>query len=276
MAYDDSDDAGVTQMTVRIPPALHAQLTKRKESTGEPLNKMVVDAVAQLIDRPDLALRESAPAVPPAIAVDAIREGPAQIGALKGIGKRLIDGGQVAHGAIIYAAAARLVGQGRGGRAAEARELTRTGVLADQLGQKEVATALFEEAVRADDSELEASSRLGQQLHHQAQRSGDIEGFRRAATLLEKPAEVDDIALLFWAWCEIYVGQSDEDTARAKRGLENLERAMKKWAYRASDTREQTKWMRQLERLDDVPGGTQLKLDLLAFAKANSRWELNG
>jgi len=51
---------------------------------------------------------------------------------------------------------------------------------------------------------------------------------------------------------------------------------MKKWAYRNSDSRERTKWLRQLDRLDDVAGGAQLKVELREFASANSRWDPSG
>jgi len=235
--------------SVRLPPALYGGLRTRANETGTSMNSLISEAVAALLERADLS-RSTEPAdIDSRIAADAVRESDQTIGALKGIGKHLLDRGQVALAAVVFGAAARVVAE-REDESTASRELSFTAEQAQRHNYLELAASIFEESLRRDPNNLEAVNRLGQLMHHLAQRANDdIDRYRRAEELLSRVTFVDNRAKLFHGWSQLYVARNDSDRYAEEVALRDINEAMRHWAFGQHDGHERQRWMRQLQRL---------------------------
>lgn len=257
--------------SVRMPQDLYVQLERASESRGESMNKLVQQAVAELVGRADLAPLASGADVHPKIARDAVRQGPEAIGPLKGIAKWAQGRDQMALAAVCWAAAARLVTAQQGPEAGS-QELSHSAAVFAQTNLRDLTIALYEEAVALDQNNLDAINRLGQLLHHAAQADGDNpEKYRQAAALLSRVTFVDDRARLFHGWSTFFVGRSDNDTNGVGQALGEIDEAMRRWAFAARDPRERLAWERQVNRLRDA-GYPDRAAELTKFAEQHARW----
>lgn len=135
------------------------------------MNELVGRAIADMLGRPDLAPVRTAEDISSQIARDAIRSGPEAIGPLKGIARHCANVGQPALAAVLWAAAARLVlVTPEQGPEAAANEFAHTAAVMEESNHFEIAVALWQEALALDPNNLVAANRLGQRLHHLAQR----------------------------------------------------------------------------------------------------------
>jgi tetratricopeptide (TPR) repeat protein len=257
--------------SVRLPDDLYGELAALRDRTGESMNKLIGDAVAAFVDRPDLGLTSASSDINPRIAQDAVRQTTDAIGPLKGIAKHASNRGQIALASVLYAAAARLIRDKDGLETASA-ELARSAMAAEQSRYYELAVALYEEALRLNPNNLEAANRLGQRLHHLAtSRGDDIERYRRAAEHLARVTFVDNHAKLFHGWSALHVARADRDPYAEERAIAEIEEALKAWAFaqRADDRRRS--WLRQIQRL--VQAGLRSRADtLVEFANSNASW----
>lgn len=191
--------------SVRLPEALYDQLEALAGRRGESMNKLVGNAVALMVNSPDLAPSANSGDISTSIARDALRQGPEAIGPLKGIAKHASNRDQIALACVLWAAAARLVAVTAGPEAAS-QELTHSAVIAEKSNRSELSVALYEEALKLDVNNLEAANRLGQRLHHLAQQAGDdVERYRQAESHLSRVTFVDDHAKLFHGWSALHV-----------------------------------------------------------------------
>ena len=100
--------------SVRLPEALYDQLEALAGRRGESMNKLVGNAVALMVNSPDLAPSANSGDISTSIARDALRQGPEAIGPLKGIAKHASNRDQIALACVLWAAAARLAKSGYG------------------------------------------------------------------------------------------------------------------------------------------------------------------
>ena len=268
------DEPGALRnFSVRLPDDLHRELAARRDQTGESMNKLIGDAVAAFLDRPDLALTSAPSDINARIAQDAVRQTADAIGPLKGIAKHASNRGQMALASVLYAAAARLIHEKDGAETAST-ELARSAMAAEQSRYYELAVALYEEALRLNPNNLEAANRLGQRLHHLAASQGDdVERYRRAADQLSRVTFVDNHAKLFHGWSALYVARADQDPYAEERAVAEIEEALKAWAFsqRADDQRRS--WLRHVQRL--VRAGLEARAgSLVEFANSNARWRI--
>jgi tetratricopeptide (TPR) repeat protein len=270
-ASSDAQPGALRNFSVRLPADLYEELTALREQSGESMNKLIGDAVAAFVDRPDLALTSAPRDINPRIAQDAVRQSTDAIGPLKGIAKHASNRGDMALASVLYAAAARLIREKDGAETASV-ELARSAMAAEQSRYLELAVALYEEALRVNPNNLEAANRLGQRLHHLAASHGDdVERYRRAAEQLARVTFVDNHAKLFHGWSALHVARADGDRFAEERAVADIEEALKAWAFsqRADDQRRS--WLRQIQRL--VQAGLAARAEsLVEFANSNARW----
>lgn len=254
-----------------MPEDLYVQLERASVARGESMNKIVQQAVAELVGRADLSPLASGADVHPKIARDAVRQGPEAIAPLKGIAKWAQGRDQMALAAICWAAAARLVTAQQGPEAGS-QELSHSAAVFAQTNLRELTIALFEEAVGLDPNNLDAVNRLGQLLHHAAQADEDNpEKYRQAAALLSRVTFVDDRARLFHGWSTLFFWRSENDANGVGRALAEIDEAMRRWAFAARDPRERSAWERQVNRLRDA-GYADRADELTKFAEQHARW----
>ncbi|MCB0979133.1 MAG: hypothetical protein M9961_19000 [Ilumatobacteraceae bacterium] len=258
--------------SVRLPEALYDQLEALAGRRGESMNKLVGNAVALMVNSPDLAPSANSGDISTSIARDALRQGPEAIGPLKGIAKHASNRDQIALACVLWAAAARLVAVTAGPEAAS-QELTHSAVIAEKSNRSELSVALYEEALKLDVNNLEAANRLGQRLHHLAQQAGDdVERYRQAESHLSRVTFVDDHAKLFHGWSALHVARADGDKTKEERAVAEIDEALRRWAFGQRDGAERTSWLRQLQRLREAGLGAQASV-LVEFANRNARWE---
>lgn len=267
----DDGPAQRRNFSVRLPEPLYQQLEALSEHSGESMNKLVGAAVAALVQRPDLAPSAVTADINAQIARDAIRQGPEAIGPLKGIAKHASNRDQVALACVLWAAAARLVCQDAGSEPASV-ELARTAQAAEGSNHLELAVALYQEALRLDPNNLEAVNRLGQRLHHLAQRHGnDLDRYREAEQLLARVTFVDNHAKLFHGWSALHVARGQADPYMEERAAAEIQEALKSWAFGARDGIDRKGWLRQVQRLGEMGlnGPAEVLVD---FANRNAHW----
>lgn len=258
--------------SLRLPTPLYEQLQEASDTTGESMNQLIAVALARFLERPELVAASGEGDVDEGLAAAAIADGSAAIGPLKGLAKHLTNRGQPVLASVLYAAAARLIADEEGAEAGS-RELVRTGNLMERTGHTEAATALYEKAIALNPSNLEASSRLGQRLHHLAYQQGDdVEMYRRAAEHLRSAASVDNYAKLFYGWSALHVARADGSQADADSARRHIKQALERWAFGQQDPASRPRWMRQLRDLLEV-GEDDLVQDLIDFARANTHWD---
>lgn len=254
-----------------MPEDLYLQLERASEARGDSMNKLVQQAVAELVQRQDLAPLASGADVHPKIARDAVRQGPEAIAPLKGIAKWAQSRDQMALAAVCWSSAARLVTAQQGPEAGS-QELSHSAAVLAQTNFRELTIALYEEAVRVDQNNLEAVNRLGQLLHHSAQAEHDNpDRYREAAAMLSRVIFVDDRARLFHGWSTLFVSRADGDSHGVSRALSEIDEAMRRWAFAARDPRERLGWERQVTRLKEA-GYTDRADELTKFAEQHARW----
>ena len=179
-----SGDRGRAAMSVRLPASLHEELRARRDNEGVPMNELVVRAVSELLDRPDLTPYPGTDDVSSPIAQDAVAMGASAIGPIKGIAKHSLNKGHVAMAGVLYAAAARLV-RHESGDALAAQELAHTAAVVEGANHYELAVALWREALDLDPNNLEVVNRLGQRLHHLGREHLHVGGRGRGGEAIE-------------------------------------------------------------------------------------------
>ena len=263
---------GRAAMSVRFPEPLHRELRSRSVREGVPMNELVARAVADLLDRPDLAPAPATDDVSSQIAQDAVSMTESAIGPIKGIAKHSMNKGHVAMAGVLYAAAARLVRQQKGDEDAS-QELAHTADVIEGANHHELAVALWREAVQLDPNNLGAVNRLGQRLHHLAQRGGDdVDRYREAEHLLSRATFVDNHAKLFHGWSKLFVARADRDVEGQYQARNEILEALKHWAFGTRDGVARRGWIRQVKRLGDV-GLNDEAAELVEFANRNAGWE---
>src|SRR6266511_86542 len=269
MLRGDADPGALRNFSVRLPADLYRELAALRDRTGESMNKLIGDAVAVFVDRPDLALTSAPSDINARIAQDAVRQSTDAIAPLKGIAKHASNRGQMALASVLYAAAPRLIREKDGSETAS-MELARSAMAAEQSRYYELAVALYEEALHLNPNNLEAANRLGQRLHHLAASQGDdVDRYRRAADQLARVTFVDNHAKLFHGWSAMYVARADGDPYAEERAVAEIEEALKAWAFsqRADDQRRS--WLRHVQRLVRA-GLSEHAQTLIAFANSNA------
>jgi tetratricopeptide (TPR) repeat protein len=267
----DGTGTGRAAMSVRFPEPLHQELRARAQRDQVPMNELVGIAVAEMLGRPDLTPTRANEDIASQIAQDAVRMGADAIGPLKGIAKHCNNRGETALAAVLYAAAARLVLAGHGPQAAS-QELAHTAALVEANNHYELAVSLWKEALNLDPHNLGAASRLGQRLHHLAQRAGDdIARYREAEPHLSRVTFMDNYAKLFHGWSAYFVARADGDVEGRHRAQNEIVEALKHWAFGQRDGNSRRSWLRQLRRLIDA--GLVAEADELRdFANRNAEW----
>ena len=267
--------AGRRNFSVRLPETVAKELDAMAKRQGVSMNKLIGTAVANLLERPDLAPAVTESDISTPIARDALRQGPEAIGPLKGIATHAANRDQVALACVLWAAAARLVASVSGLEAAS-KELTHTADTAERSGRPELSVALYEEALRLDVNNLEAASRLGQRLHHLAQRATtpdeQLQSYRDAEVLLARVSFIDDHAKLFHGWSALHVARADGDRSKEELAVREIDEAMRRWAFGERNGFERTSWLRQIDRLREAELGA-VAAELIDFANRNARWE---
>jgi tetratricopeptide (TPR) repeat protein len=260
-------------MSLRLPERLHKELKTRSDREGVPMNELVGRAVADMLGRPDLAPARAAEDISSQIARDAIRSGPEAIGPLKGIAWHCANLGQPPPAAVLYAAAARLVlAAPEQGPEAAAHELAHTAAVMEESNHYEIAVALWQEALGLDPNNLVAANRLGQRLHHLAQRAGDDVGqYREAERHLARVTFMDNHAKLFHGWSALFVARADRDSEAEHRARQEVIEALKHWAFGQRDGNSRRSWMRQLQRLVEAGLAADAE-ELRQFANRNAEW----
>lgn len=257
--------------SVRMPEALYSQLEALSEQRGESMNKLVATAVAALVERDDLAPLAAGSDIHPKIARDAIRQGTEAIAPLKGIAKHASNRDQMALAAVCWAAAARLVTMQKGA-AAGSLELTHSAAILARTNFTELTIGLYEEAVALDPNNLEAVNRLGQLLHHTAQRDGDdLARYRQAAALLSRVTFIDDRARLVHGWSSLHIAREEDDSNAVARALAEIDESMRRWAFASRDVKDRHAWERQVARLRET-GYPERAEELMAFGEQHARW----
>lgn len=263
---------GRAAMSVRFPEPLHRELRSRSAKEGVPMNELVARAVADLLARPDLSPAPTTDDVSSQIAQDAVAMTESAIGPLKGIAKHSLNKGHVAMASVLYAAAARLVRQQDGDEVASL-ELAHTADVIEGANHYELAVALWREAVRLDPNNLGAVNRLGQRLHHLAQRGGDdVDRYREAERLLGRATFVDNYAKLFHGWSKFFVARADGDVEGQHQARNEVIEALKQWAFGTRDGVARRGWIRQLKRLARAGLNDEVR-ELVEFANRNAGWD---
>lgn len=258
-------------MSLRLPGSLHQELKARSDRDRVAMNELVGRAVADMLGRPDLAPVRTAEDISSPIAQDAIRSGPEAIGPLKGIARHCANLGQPTLAAVLYAAAARLVRAAEGPEAA-AHELAHTAAVMEETNHFEIAVALWREALALDPNSLVAANRLGQRLHHLAQRGGDDpERYREAERHLARVTFMDNHAKLFHGWSALFVARADRDAQAEHRARLEIVEALKHWAFGQRDGDSRRSWLRQLRRVVDAGLRAEAE-ELRQFANRNAEW----
>ncbi|MGH2365291.1 MAG: ribbon-helix-helix protein, CopG family [Chloroflexota bacterium] len=271
------DLSGRRNFSVRLPERLYEELDSMARGQGVSMNWLIGQAVASLVGHPEFSPVSTTADIDSKIARDSVRQDPDQqpspIGALKGIAKYLSNRGEIALACVLWAAAARLVNAQRNGGPEKASvELAHSAAVAEGANHQELAVALFEEALRLDPNNLEATNRLGQLLHHLAQQRGDdIERYREAEEQLARVAFLDDRAMLFHGWASFYIARSERDATGEKQATAEIQRALERWAFQNPNDQERVSWLRQVRRLADVGLRSQAD-ELIDFASRNARW----
>jgi tetratricopeptide (TPR) repeat protein len=270
-AGDEDTLAQRRNFSVRLPEPLYEELEAASRRVGTSMNQLMGSAIAAYLERPDLAPAGVGQDINTQIARDAVRQGPEAIAALKGIAKHASNRGQVTLAAVLWAAAARLVA-GTEGPERAADELAHTAHVANSNGRVELAVTLWEEALRLDPNNLEVVNRLGQVLHHLAQRHDDVDRYREAERHLARVTFVDNHAKLFHGWSALRIARADRDADLEERAVGEIEEALKSWAFGQRDGQDRRRWLRQVQRLGEV-GHLQEATALVAFANRNAGWE---
>jgi len=258
--------------SLRIPDHLYSELARIAEEKRTSMNSLIATALAQFVGSPELAPVEGGGDISPSIAQEAIRGGPEAIRALKRIARRANDRDQVALAAVLWAAAARLIAA-QEGPAEASRELALSAETCEQSNQRELAVALYEQALELDANNLPARSRLGQLLHHLAQQHDDLERYRQAERHLALVTFLDNHAKLFHGWSALRIAHADGDPHREEHALAEIEEALKSWAFgKPDDGQERRRWLRQVKRLVEL-GQRDRAEELLEFANRNAYWQ---
>jgi tetratricopeptide (TPR) repeat protein len=254
--------------SIRLPPGLYRELREKASNDSVSMNALITEAVAQFLNRPDLAPSAGPPKIDSRIAAEAVGRSDRTVGALKGIGKHLLNLDQVALAAVVYAAAARVVADQD--QASASRELAFTADQVQRHNHLELAASVFDESLRLDPNNLEAVNRLGQLLHHLAERGNDMDRYRRAEELLSRVTFIDNRAKLFHGWSQLHLARKNADQYGERAALREIDEAMRSWAFGQHDAGERQSWLRQLRRLKDLdPNYDTVVRDLVLFAGAH-------
>src|SRR3954451_12475431 len=92
---EEAGPGALRNFSVRLPADLYRELAALRDRTGESMNKLIGDAVAGFVDRPDLALTSAPSDINARIAQDAVRQSTDAIGPIKGIAKHASNRGQM-------------------------------------------------------------------------------------------------------------------------------------------------------------------------------------
>jgi len=254
--------------SVRLPPSLYRSLREKASTESVSMNALITEAVARFLERPELAPSAGLKDIDSRIAADAVRRSDRTVGALKGIGKHLLNVDQVALAAVVYAAAARLVAEQD--QMSASRELAFTADQVQHRNHLELAASVYEESLRQDPNNLEAVNRLGQLVHHLAEREGDLERYQRAEALLSRVTFIDNRAKLFHGWSKLHLAREAADRYSEDAALREIDEAMRSWAFGQHDATERQRWLRQLRRLKNIdPKYEGLVGELVEFARAH-------
>ena len=127
--------------------SLYEELRALSGRTEQSMNKLIGNAVARFVERPDLTVTAGPGDINARIAQDAIKQTDEAIGPLKGIAKHASNRGQIALACVLYAAAARVI-RDKDGDEEASRELARSAMAAEQSRYYELAVALYEASLQ--------------------------------------------------------------------------------------------------------------------------------
>ncbi len=264
------EPTGRKALSIRLSAPLHDELAKAKKREDRSINEIVADAVATYLAKPEMAPSNQPSDIKNDIARDAVRFGVEAIGPLKGIAKYSSQRDQWALACVLWVAAARLIQQQQGPVAAAA-ELRHTANMVWLNGRKDLAIALWREALTLDPDSLESANRLGQELHHLASRSGDdVEIYAEAEQYLKRVIAIDNRARLFHGWSAYYVQLSRGQDQGAEQSLDEVADAMKTWSFGNPNADDRKRWVYQLRRLERV--SPERARALVVFAERNAGW----
>ncbi len=264
-------------VSLRLSDELGRVLDELATTRATSMNALIGDLIADAAGKPALATSAAPRDVPNPLAMDACRFGPEAIGAIKGVAKQLFERDLVATGAVVYAAAARLIASDRdperGGPDRASAELTETAQRVVDAHHLELGIRLAEEALQPalNPKNRRARNLLGQWLVRSAQRDGDVEKYRRAADLLVDVMEYDDRARLFHGLAALAVAESEGDRTARSSALDHIDKAMRRWAFGNRNEFERRSWVSQLRRLSEF-GASDIQMGLIEFANENSSW----
>jgi antitoxin HicB len=198
----DTDYSG--RFSVRVPRSLHRELSEWASEEEISLNQLISTVLARAVaQRPfrDEPTDEPVHDAYEQIAAFAVMRGTESIGALKGIGAYLRQGGAINLACVIFAFAAERIAAAE---EAASRELGITAALARRENRSLLAEALWRLSLYYDPQNLRTLSGLGQLLHHSGR-------YEEAVQYLEPVARVDNHALLFLGWSQLIQGRKLED-----------------------------------------------------------------
>ena len=263
-------------LSVRLSEPLAEKLEAMSDERGLPMNTVISDLIAEAAGVPELAPSAGPRDITVQIARDACRFGPTSIGALKGIAKHLSNQNLTALSAVVYTAAARVIANDpdpeHGGNERASSELTSTARLVESTRNHELSIALLREATALDAKNRVAENLLGQWLVRSAQRDGNIEKFKEAMSLLANLVDYDSHAELFYGLAALAIADVNSDKTARSSALENIARALRRWAFGSKDNQERRKWILQLRHLQEQKAN-HLVQDLVDFANSNADWD---
>lgn len=270
-------DGSMKNVSLRLSDELGRVLDELAATRGTSMNALIGDLIADAAGKPALATSAAPRDVPGGLAMDACMFGPEAIGAIKGVAKQLFERDLVATGAVVYAAAARLIASDpdpeRGGPDRASAELTETAQRVVDAHHLELGIRLAEVAIQPglNPKNRRARNLLGQWMVRSAQRDGDIEKYRRSADLLVDVMEYDDRARLFYGLASLAVAESESDRTARTSALDQIDKAMRRWAFGNRNDSERRSWLSQLRRLSEY-GASEVQMGLIEFANENSGW----
>lgn len=265
-------------LTIRLPDELSRHLEQLAQEAGTSMNKVVEELVAGASGLPEFAPSAGVSDIQTPIARDACHFDGEAIGPLKGIARHLFNRGQIALAAVIWTSAARLVAANpdpeRGGPIAASSELTHTAMTLEKANHRELAIWLLRQALRPELNRQNRTAKnlLGQWLVKSAQRDGDVEKYREAAELLSGLVEFDSHAQLFHGLATLELALYDNDGTLRDQSVDEIARALRRWAFGNPNTNERQAWLRQLRALSEK-GADGAVDDLIAFANTEAGWE---
>lgn len=263
-------------LSVRLSEPLAQKLEAMSEERGLPMNTVISDLIAEAAGVPELAPSAGPRDISAQIALDACRFGPSSVGALKGIAKHLSNQNLTALSAVVYTAAARVIANDpdpeQGGNERASSELTTTARLVKSTRNHELSIALLREATALDAKNRVAENLLGQWLVGSAQQDENIEKYKEAMSLLVNLVEYDSHAELFYGLAALAIADDNSDKTARSSALENIARALRRWAFGSKDNQERRKWILQIRHLQEQKAN-HLVQDLVDFANSNAGWD---